>query len=137
MHRTLALMLTASLALSCAYAADPSPTVQGNTAFACDLYGKLKYKPGNLFYSPYSISAALGMASAGARGETLDEMAKMLHLPASEAAHAGFAELTRKLQAGPNAGYELAIANALWGAQGLPFQSDFTNLVGKNYGGGL
>ena len=33
---------------------------------------------GNLFYSPYSISSALGMTHAGARGNTAAEMAKVL-----------------------------------------------------------
>jgi hypothetical protein len=43
-------------------------TVDGNTAFALDLYQRLKDQPGNLFFSPYSISASLAMTYAGARG---------------------------------------------------------------------
>jgi len=42
----------------------------GNSAFAFDLYQNIKGKKGNLFYSPYSISAALAMTYAGARNET-------------------------------------------------------------------
>src|SRR5262249_40286269 len=47
---------------------DPQQTtlVKGNTQFALDLYGKLRDKEGNLFFSPYSISSALAMTYAGA-----------------------------------------------------------------------
>ena len=42
--------------------------VRGNSAFAFDLYQNLRDNNGNLFYSPYSISLALAMTYAGARG---------------------------------------------------------------------
>ena len=53
--------------------------MDGNTLFALNLYQKLKERPGNLFFSPYSISTALAMTYAGARGRTESEMAKALH----------------------------------------------------------
>ena len=37
--------------------------VEGNNAFALDLYAKLKKQEGNLFFSPYSISTALANRS--------------------------------------------------------------------------
>ena len=40
---------------------DLAALVNGNSAFALDLYQVLKDEDGNLFYSPYSISAALAM----------------------------------------------------------------------------
>jgi len=70
--------------------AAPGPEAQAvtdaNTAFALDLYARLRTQPGNLFYSPFSISSALAMTSAGAAGDTLAEMAKTLHLPADQTA---------------------------------------------------
>jgi len=116
-----------------------APVVEGNTAFALDLYSKLRSKSGNVFYSPYSISAALGMTSAGAAGETLAEMNKVLHLPGDQAAvHAGFDALRQQLLAGAARGdYQLNIANALWGQQGFPFRPDFLALTQKHYGAGL
>ena len=59
--------------------ADTQEVVTGNTAFATDLYAKLKNEKGNLFFSPYSISTALAMTLAGARGDTAQQMTNVLH----------------------------------------------------------
>ena len=59
-------------ATTAAPAADVNAVVAGNTAFACDLYARLKTTSGNLFFSPYSISTALAMTAGGARGATGD-----------------------------------------------------------------
>jgi len=58
--------------------ADLETLVTGNSAFAFDLYQTLREEDGNLFYSPYSISLALAMTYAGARGETAQQMADTL-----------------------------------------------------------
>ena len=52
--------------------------VAGNSAFALDLYRALSAEEGNLFFSPYSISQAVAMTYAGARGETERQMADTL-----------------------------------------------------------
>ncbi len=54
--------------------ADLATLVDGNSAFAFDLYQALREADGNLFYSPHSISQALAMTYAGARGETAQQM---------------------------------------------------------------
>src|ERR1035438_1542018 len=46
-----------------------NPLVEANTAFALQLYGKLRSTEGNLALSPYSISSALAMTYAGAQGD--------------------------------------------------------------------
>ena len=72
--------------------------VQGNNDFAFDLYRALNDGEGNLFYSPFSISQALAMTFAGARGETERQMADTLHhrLPQSSL-HPAFNALDRTL----------------------------------------
>ena len=55
--------------------------LQGSTAFAIALYRQLAEAKGNLFFSPQSISTAMAMVAAGARGETLAELESVLHLP--------------------------------------------------------
>lgn len=58
---------------------DLDELVCGNNAFAFDLYRALSAGEGNLFYSPFSISQALTMTSAGARSETPRQMEATLH----------------------------------------------------------
>src|SRR5438067_1445005 len=77
---------------------DRGVLVQGNTKFALELYGKLREKDGNLFVSPYSISSALAMTYAGARGKTADEMAKTLHFDlTNEKLHPAFGALIKEV----------------------------------------
>ena len=48
---------------------DLASVVEGNERFALDLYARLRTaQSGNLFFSPSSISTALAMTYAGARG---------------------------------------------------------------------
>jgi serpin B len=120
-------------------AEDVAKVAEGCNRFAFDLYARLKGAEGNLFLSPYSISTALAMTSAGARGETAEQMAQVLFLPASGAAvHAAYGALQNDLNtAGAGGAFELAVANRLWGQKGYEFLSDFLALVEKNYGAGL
>ena len=55
--------------------------VEGNNQFALSLYEKLRESEGNLFFSPYSISTALALTFAGARGRTESQMADVLQFP--------------------------------------------------------
>jgi len=88
--------------------------VQGNSAFAADLYGELGAVEGNLFFSPYSISSALAMTYAGARGNTAREMRAALHFPPGQAGlPAAFRRLTGELTAAAAGGQKLDIANGL------------------------
>jgi serpin B len=61
-------------------ASDKNIVIQGNNAFALDLYAQLTTEPGNLFFCPYSIWTALTMTYAGARNNTEHQMAHVLHL---------------------------------------------------------
>src|SRR5690242_5550726 len=51
---------------------DVSALVSGNNAFALSLYAQLEAGDDNVFFSPTSISAALAMTYAGARGQTAE-----------------------------------------------------------------
>jgi serpin B len=104
-------------------------------SFGCDLFAKLRSKAGNLFFSPISIETALAMTAVGARGETRSEMDTVLHLGAN--AEAGAGAFLRGLQAAPGAKYQLSVANALWGQQGMPFRQEFLAETNRDYGATL
>ena len=44
----------------------PKSFAEENNDFAVAMYEQLRQRPGNLFFSPFSIRAALCMAEAGA-----------------------------------------------------------------------
>ena len=132
--------------------------VKGNNEFALELYAKLRAEKGNLFFSPYSISTALSMTYAGAKGETKIQMAKVLHLPTLPKVisdhppecrlmapgwkpsrfHSAFGAIIKDLNTrGEKGNYELSVANALWGQKGYGFLKEFLELIKTNYGGGL
>ncbi|MBX7105169.1 MAG: serpin family protein [Gemmataceae bacterium] len=138
MVRTLVALLFAGLFTAGVAVAGKPDISRGNNTFALDLFAKLRAREGNLFVSPFSISAALAMTEAGARGDTLAEMAKVLHLPGDATTHDEFGKLIADLQT-PNAksGYQLRIANAVWGGKGLVFRPEYIDLTQKHYGGGL
>ncbi|NJP07385.1 MAG: serpin family protein [Chloroflexaceae bacterium] len=117
--------------------------VQGNTAFAFDLYDVFQVESGNLFYSPYSISTALAMTYAGASGQTADQMAAALSfiLP-PEQLHPSFNALDQQLNrsSAPTSGedaeqpFRLYLANSLWSQRGFPIQMTFLDTLALYYG---
>ena len=115
--------------------------VADNNEFAFSLYQKIAIaepnKGKNIFFSPYSISTALGMTYAGARGETAQQMAAVLRFDAEqESLHQSFRDLAARLD-GTGKPYQLKIANALWGQRNYPFEPKFLSLVGEYYAGGF
>jgi serpin B len=119
--------------------------IEGNSAFAFELYQALKGKEGNLFYSPYSISLALAMTYAGARGDTAQQMADTLHFTLEqETLHPAFNWLDAELasrgegaQGKDGEGFRLNIVNAIWGQKDYEFLTDFLDVLAQNYGAGL
>ncbi len=120
---------------------DVEQLAAGNTAFALDLYQTLKGQDGNLFYSPFSISLALAMPYAGARGNTETQMGQVLHftLP-QDRLHPAFnaldLALTNKVN-GEDDDFDLNITNSIWGQQGYPFLQTFLDTLSLNYGAGM
>jgi serpin B len=105
-----------------------------HAAAALDLFHQLRGKEGNLFFSPYSISAAFGMVGAGAKENTAAEIAKAFHFGSMDAAfHQRFGELSRTLLlSGNKEGDILAIANALCVTGSAP-KDDYLKLIKASY----
>ncbi|MHC4126363.1 MAG: serpin family protein, partial [Planctomycetota bacterium] len=125
--------------------------VKAGNNFAFDLYARLSSQQGNLFFSPHSISTAMAMVYAGARGKTEAQMAQVLHLDdelcgpcplkaqcEKKLIHSAYgAILTDLNEQGKKGNYQLSIANALWAQKGYGFLKDYLELIETNYGGGL
>ena len=118
----------------------------GNNEFAFNLYSQIKNLPeikqaeGNLFFSPYSISTALAMTYTGARVNTAKEMADVLKFPKLELEKlaSSFGALQQQLQADKEtSGYQLNVANALWGQKGFGFLNEYLDFNKKYYGSEL
>ena len=109
--------------------------VAGHNRFAWDLYAELADDDdGNVFFSPFSTTSALGLTAAGAEGDTLDEMAAAMGIPADAAAwHAALGALTQDLSGNLGRGYTLHIANRLFGQADYPFETSFLTLVDDAY----
>jgi len=116
---------------------DMQKLVDGNSTFALELYHSLTNSmEGNLVFSPYSISTALGMVYAGARGDTETQMAQTLHftLP-QDRLHEAFQQLQQEREQLVSGGdVELKVANSLWPQTGYPFLGDYIRLLEKDYG---
>lgn len=138
------LPLLATLALSDATAlADapkPAPSATASAgvaeanAFNFAMYGALRDRSGNLFFSAPSLREALGAAYLGARGTTAKEMSSAIHLdpdPRVSGAHAK-SELADLAAARGQA--TLAIANRLWPDQGFAMNPGFARDVMNAYG---
>ena len=109
--------------------------VNANNQFAFELYPELdKSENENIFYSPYSISAALAMTYEGAQGQTADEMKSVFHFPENSILRPNFAAIYNDINKG-NTAYELRTGNALWVQQDYPFLEEYTSKVEKYYGG--
>jgi serpin B len=115
-----------------------SELVQANNAFAVELYSCLAKQPGNFVCSPFSIDTALTMASAGARGTTARQMAKVLYDSNTNAdLHAEFGDFLDRLKGINTSDTQFLVANSLWVQRGYPFLKPFQELLHNNYQAGL
>jgi serpin B len=121
-------------------AADATQLATDDQAFAVDLYQALRAQPGNLVYSPTSISLALAMLYNGAAGGTATQMAGALHfsLPPPRL-NAAFDAMDLALTTPPSdaASFQLSVANSLWTQKGFAPQPTFLDALATSYGAGV
>lgn len=110
---------------------------KGSNAFGLDLYKQIADQSGNLLVSPASISMALAMTWQGAKGETSDEMKRVLHFegsPGEIAAAAG--KLSSSLQ-DPSKPITFHIANQLFGEKTIQLEQPFLDQTKSAFGAPL
>lgn len=120
-----------------AVAAEPK-IVDGLNRFSNSLYQHAAKSGGNLVLSPYSVSAALSMALAGARGETAAQMRQVLGQAQADPQYAAaFSDLvTGILKAANTGGNELLAANSLWVQKGFAILPGFTGQLDSAFHAG-
>jgi len=129
--------------------ADPGDAMHAGAAldaFGLDLYRAVATGHTNVVFSPASITLALAMARAGARGQTAAEMDAVMHAVASDD-HAGWLNAldqalsarsgTFKDESGQDLPVALRIANAPFAQQGMPLEKAYLEALAARYGGGL
>ncbi len=113
---------------------------QSVNAFGLDLFKQLQKSDGgdgNMFVSPFSISTALAMVYAGARGDTAAQIAKVLHFDSNQqqVAH-DFGALLASLNGNSDGDYTLSAANGLWTQDGIKLLSAYLNSLQTDFQSG-
>ncbi|QSG01996.1 serpin family protein [Natranaeroarchaeum sulfidigenes] len=126
---------------------DLDQLVAGNDQFALDALVELieDTPEENLFFSPYSIRAALAMTWAGARDDTETAMADALAFALDQdEQHAAFADLDAELDARSDAQdnndgepFTLRAVNDVWGREEYPYRDEFLDTLDEHYGAEL
>jgi serpin B len=123
---------------------DLQTLVDGNNSFALDIYQSLHSESGNLILSPFSMSLALAMTYAGARGDTASQMEDVLHFTqGQEKTHTAFNALDLALESDPinldkdQEPLKLNIANGVWAEQTYGFLPEYLDTIALNYGAGI
>lgn len=109
----------------------------GNTAFALDLFQKIRSPSGNVAFSPFSVSMAMAMVWAGSQGTAAQEIATVLHFTRTQdETHTAFNYLDQHLENASN-GFVLHIANSLWLRPDSGPKAPFLDTLATNYGAGV
>lgn len=108
-----------------------------NNEFAFNLYKNLENTPGNICFSPFSISSALAMVYNGAKDETKDQMAEVLKFSKfSNNLNESFSVLNRFF-AKPShealTDLQLDIVNSLWIQSGFQIQPQFLDDMARYF----
>jgi len=125
-------------------AQDLDQLVADNSQFAMELFQQLRAKESNLFLSPLSISVALAMTYAGARGTTAEEIASTLHFDlGQDGLHPAFDQLTLDLAAAADQAravdshFDWSMTNSIWSKPDYPIEQDFLDTLALDYGTGV
>ena len=108
---------------------------RANSEFALDLYRKLAAESDdNILLGPHSISTALAMVYAGARGQTATEMQRVMRLEGLEAISQRFNALDFALAARQQPGaVDLRLANQAFAEPGLPLQESYLEVLSTQF----
>jgi serpin B len=126
--------LPARLAVSVQGQEDVAEVAASNNAFSLELFRGIRTQDKNVVCSPYSVTLALTMTMAGARGQTQAEMKQALQIDlpyyrVNRALNALDQSLTKYAQ--------FSCANSIWGQTGRSFRQPFLDVLAQYYGAPL
>ena len=111
----------------------PAPAARAN-AIAFRFYAEESAKPGNIFFSPYSLYTAFAMTYEGARGKTAREIASVFSFPAGTAGLRRSLAGLRKDLAAAAKGAEFEQANSFWAQEDYKFLPAYLKTLRGSYG---
>ena len=107
--------------------------VNSSNIFSYDMYKQLVNGSDNVFFSPYSITIALGMAYEGAKGETASQMLDVIDLPEDDKTRRDMVRELQTLLNPQNAPYNLSTANAYWLRMGEELNDSYQDTIENDY----
>ena len=112
---------------------------RANSEFSLDLYRKLvEGNDDNVVIGPHSISTALAMIYAGARGQTQSDMAQTLHWDGIDDVAARFNALDFALETRNDPGkVDLRLANQTFAQPSLPLVESYLETLSTQFGAPL
>ncbi|XP_034369180.1 serpin B4-like [Arvicanthis niloticus] len=119
---------------------------EATTNFTLEMYRQLRESKDNIFYSPVSMMTALAMLQLGAKGNTEQQIEKVLQFNETtkktteksadchdkENVHEQFQKLMTQLNKSNNA-YDLKVSNSIYGAKEFPFLQTFLEDIKEYY----
>ncbi|MBN1576686.1 MAG: serpin family protein [Chitinispirillaceae bacterium] len=111
-----------------------------NNKFALNMYRQLTEDGKNLFFSPYSITAALAMTAAGGVGDTKQQIRDALQVTLQgDAFDRAINGIDRSVMeyAGQTEGITINVVNSTWLQAGLKFHVSYLDHISRYYGAGV
>ena len=115
----------------------PDPAmITRNNQFALELYKIISRKPGNMFYSPFSISAALGMTYTGSKANTEKQIASVMHFATNDAAfYNNYQAYLASINNLNNDAVSIYTANSFWAQADFTFKKEFVEIIRNHFSG--
>ncbi len=111
--------------------------VSGINHFTLDLFKRMGRPTDNLFLSPASVSTAMTLAYRGARGDTADELRRVLYFSAPPETYLSIQAPILRAMTFSASGRELSTNNSLWVQDGLSMNPAYLADTAANAGAGL
>ena len=130
MKRVIILFLIFSFQIQLSFS-QKAKLINNINQFSFQIYDKIDKGNNNIIFSGYSISNALSVIYAGAKGKTATEFESILNNNKKQDIHKFYKSLNEDLSL--NREVELLTANALWLQKSYKYEKQYEDIIVKNY----